>query len=214
MRTITDTVRSLMEEDEIAREAARRGILNSSAYSREILDQVEEETWKDVEESSVTVAVNRISQEDNWGPIRPDLLLDRISVETGLVDVTFERTSELRELLTAFLPPLRQQFHQDLFIETSGQHQVTMVMSNRMWQEFQRQIDQEPLGIFENQVAISISFDESFLPVPNFIYSVLGIFALDNINIIEIFSTMTEITIVINNEDLDLALSRVKNFMK
>lgn len=214
MRSITDAVRTIINKDEVAREAARREILNASAYAREIAPQVAEHTWKEVQESSVTVSINRVVQESRWPPIKPDLLFDKVSVETGLVDVTFERTQEFRKLLNSVLPELRHQFSQDLFIETSGQHQITMIMSHNMWTSFQQRVDQPPIGIFEHQVAISIAFDQCYLEVPNFIYAVLGIFALENINITEIFSTLTEIVVVVHTDYLDTALAGVKKYMK
>lgn len=214
MRTITDTVRGLLHNDEVAREASRRGILNSSAYAREILPRVQDATWKEVEQTSITVSVNRVSQESQWEPLRPELEFERISVETGLVDVTFERTTQLREILSVTVPEIRKEFSHDLFIETSGQHQITMVMSRQIWQALSQHLSLQPLGLFENQVALCLSFHPRYLTVPNFIYSVLGIFALQAINIIEIFSTMTEITIIIDSKNLDTALTQIKPYMK
>jgi hypothetical protein len=214
MRTITDTVRSLLAEDETAREAARRGILNASAYAREISPQVEEQTWKDVEETSVTVSVTRVTQEQSWPPIKPELIFDKVSVETNLVDITLERTQDIRALLQSVLPVIRQEFPNDLFIETTGQHQITMVMSRRMWSKLQQLITAAPVGIYENQVAITVSFDHKYLSIPNFIYAVLGVFALQSINVTEIFSTMTELVVVVASDDLDRSLTGLKKHMR
>ncbi|HEX7018282.1 MAG TPA: hypothetical protein VF209_05245 [Patescibacteria group bacterium] len=214
MKSITDTVRSILKHDEVAREAARRGILNSSAYAREITPTVAEETWKEVEESSVSVSINRIIQEQVFEPVKPDLVFEKVTVETGLVDVTYERTLDVKQTLNSILPSLRQKFPHDLFIETSGQQQLTMIMTQRMWDALREKITQKPVGLYENQVAIAISFDPSYLDVPNFIYGVLGILAVEKVNLMEIVSTMTEIVLIIDSSYLEVALTQVKKYLR
>jgi aspartokinase len=214
MKTITNSVRTVMQNDEVAREASRRGILNSSAYAREILPQIEKETWKDVEETSVTVAINRIAKNQKWLAIKPHIQFDKIAIETGLVDVTFEKTVELQKMLSSTVSSVRQELSNDLYIESTGQHQVTTIMSSRMWNRLSKLIHQKPIGIYTNQIALSISFDQKYLQVPNFIYGVLSILALEDINLIEIVSTMTEIVLVINSDDMELALKGLKKYLK
>jgi hypothetical protein len=214
MKTITDAVRIIFKEDEVAREAARRGVLNSSAYAREILNKVSDLTLKEVEETSINVAINRVTKENNDASIKPTLIFDKVSVETGLVDVTFEKTEQLKKFLSDVLPSVRNKYPHDLFIETSSQHQVTMIMSHAMWADLQSLVPAPAIGAYNNQVAISIAFDKRYLVIPNFIYAVLAIFTIENINLTEVFSTMTEIVIVIDVDYLDVALSGVKKFMK
>lgn len=214
MRSITDAVRTIFAQDETAQEAAARGILNSSAYAREISDQVAEITWKEVEPSSVTVSVNRVIQEQDAPRLKPELTFDKISVETGLVDVTFERSREVAAMLRTKVPEIRREFSKDLFIESTSQSEVTMIMSVSLWERLQSETQLKPVVVYTNQVAISISFDESYLQIPNFIYAVLSIFALQRINLTEIVSTRTEIVIVIDSSYLDLALAGLKPFMR
>ncbi|NCN82509.1 MAG: hypothetical protein GW947_00940 [Candidatus Pacebacteria bacterium] len=214
MKTIPSAVRTILKEDETAREAARRGILNNSAYAREILNRVENETWKDVEESSISVAINRVTQDTSFQPVKPKLVFDRISVETGLVDVTYENTLQVIEALNNTIPKLRATFAQDLYLETNGQRQITMVMTKSMWDEVIKIVTIKPIGLYSNQVALTIAFDDRYLKIPNFIYAVIGLFAIEYINIIEIFSTMTEIVVVMSESDLDTALRQVKKLLQ
>jgi hypothetical protein len=214
MKTITAAVRNLIKKDETALEAGHRGILNSSAYAREITSKIEEETWKNVEETTVTVAINRVLKEDVGRQIKPKLKFDKVSVETGLVDVTFEKTLQIKNQLTTLLPPIREKYPHDMFIETNSQYQITMIMSQKMWNELKNKMPFDPIGLYQNQVAISIIFDKRYLKIPNFIYAILGVFALQNINLTELFSTMTEIIVVVHTSDLDIALSGIKPYMR
>lgn len=214
MKTITSAVRSLMRRDEVAREAARRGILNNSAYAREIIDRVAQLAWKEVEEPSVMVSVGRVSQENRWPQVKPTVQLQSVSVETGLVDVTFERTTEMQVVLSSLVPQLRQELPHDLYIESTGQRQVTMIMTTPFWERLSSKITQTPLGMYTGLAALSLSFERKYLEIPNFIYAVLGIFALENINLMEIVSTMTEIVIMVKNDDVDTALKGLRPFLK
>lgn len=214
MKTITDSVRTLLLQDETAREAARRGILNSSAYAREITPTVADQAWKEVEPQTVAVSVNRVVHNETIDPLKPELIFDRISVDSDLVDVTYERTQEMQAALASVLPGLRSAFENDLYLETNGQRQITMVMTTAMWQNLRSQIATKPIGLYERLTAISLSFDQKYLEVPNFIYGVFGLFAIKHINIIEIFSTMTEIVVVIDESTLEEALALIHPFLK
>ena len=214
MKTITNAVRDIFKQDEVAREAARRGILNSSAYARKILKEVGDQTWKEVEEPSVAIAISRVTQQSAFLPVKPELTFDRVSIDSGLVDVTYERSQEIAESLNQVIPLLRKKYGSDLYLETSGQRQITMVMTEAMWLEMEKLLPAKSIGLYKNLVAISISFNERYLAIPNFFYAVIGLFAVENINLIEIFSTMTEIVIIIDESCLDIALSEVKKFMK
>ena len=63
---------------------------------------------------------------------------------------------------------------------------------------------------FHNLSSITIRLPKEVVYIPGVYYQVLKRLAWENINVIEVLSTYTELTVIVENKDVDQAFSTLK----
>lgn len=207
MRKITDAVREIVQRSDVAQEAMRLGVLNQSAYAELILPEVERLTWKDVQKNSVVVSLSRVARElEEADPLKPSVVIQELSIKAPLADLTFERSEH--NLLKVHQLPSKLHFGPNQFLTiTQGINEITVIVSQDRAEEVLAHIDAPTRSIFRDLVGITIKFDPQYLDQPNVIYALLAKLAYQRINLLEIVSTYTELTVLIEERDLDKAVS-------
>ena len=94
---------------------------------------------------------------------------------------------------------------------TQGINEITIVAESQVAQVFRSKLK----GIHkiydkDNLVGITAKFKVGNLELPNLIYTLTRRLAFKAINIIEIVSTATELTYIINRKDLEVALNQLQ----
>ncbi len=69
------------------------------------------------------------------------------------------------------------------------------------------------ISFITNLSSITIRTPKEWVYTPGGDYAILKRLAWENINIVEILSTYTELTIIFDNKDVDKAFSVLKNFI-
>ncbi|MBP9700552.1 hypothetical protein KBD71_04700 [Candidatus Woesebacteria bacterium] len=210
MRTITQAVREILLSSDVAQEALSLQILNLSAYAKHIQPEVEKLTWKEVKPGTITVALFRLQSEfGKLSLLRPQVKIDTLSIQTDLVDLSFEKT----EVLLSRIPTLHTTLlhtPRTVFVQTVGMHEVTYIASRGLQDGIISHLGQPVKCIHENLVGISMGFDDSYLLVPNTIYTLISSVASKRINIIEIVSTLTELMVVVDQKDREACVKALE----
>jgi len=200
-------------EDEIALTALQNGWLNLHAYALSIKPKIDSLTWKEVKVGSIVVALSRLAEKvKSSAPVRPKIVLDDVSLKLPLCDITFERTLATLEKARDMAVNLEYTNNQFLTI-TQSSNEITLIASEDKLDLIQQHFGVAPKAVFTNLVALTVRFPLSYLEVPNFIFAVLGILAQKHINIIEIVSTLTELSMIINNEDMTKAVTALQKYL-
>ncbi len=76
---------------------------------------------------------------------------------------------------------------------------VSQEQQHRVLDHFQ----QKPIAVFTDLVGITVRFSEKYLAEPNVVYAILSLLAAKRINLIEIVSTYTELTMIIKKEEME-----------
>ncbi len=214
MITITEATKSIVMADPLALQAVAIGVLNLSSYAARIHTQVEAMTFKEVKKGSIVVALTRIAAEIEGQPsLQPDVLLNTLSFKTGLCSLTFFRTPELQKKATQ----LRQNIELPdtaFFTYTQSTSQITLIMPESVLDETLEYFAVSPIAVFQNQVGVSVQFSESYLQVPNVLYTLLSSLAVQHINLTEIVSTYTELCFIVAKSDLDAVSTVLKKYMQ
>ena len=206
MIKISDVVREILYSSEVALSAFNDGYLNLSAYAKTIRKEVEERAKKSVRIGSIVVALSRMKK--STGKTRqllPDVEIEDLSVKSGLAEATFERTAgnlaRLRELWRD--PRINAG---DFFMVTQGAGEITMVaLESALPHILAVARPAKPKTIVKNLVGLTARFDEKYIAIPNAIFVFVRRLALKHINIVEIVSTYTELTFIIDQKDLQEA---------
>jgi len=214
MITVTDAVRSTLLEDDIGLQAAQAGVLNLSAYAERILPAVEQATHKDVKKGTVVVALARITEQVSGLPsLRPDVILDDLSIKFPLCSATFRKTALTRQKLASLhqaVPISENAF----FTLTQSISEITIIAPQSLFEEIFKHFEEPPVAIYKDRVAITVRFAEAYLAIPNILYTLQATLAVHRINFTEVVSTYTEFSFIIAKQDLETASLAMQKLLR
>jgi hypothetical protein len=208
MISISRVVEDLVLKDPIALRALQRGIVNFSSYARQIKTEVEHITKKAVDEKSIVMALSRFAKEKQLTPPEQNFIIDSLSVQTNLHEYTYERTEKGTQLIRGLhkkIFPKKETF----LTVTQGITEVSIIAESKTALEYKKALKDLHL-IYENTnlVGVTMKFDLKYLQVPNMMAQLTNKLAIKDINIIEIVSTSTEMTFIIERDSLEDCLQQ------
>lgn len=201
----------LLEDDEILFLGSQH-LVNWSSYARRIQPQVEAVLKKKIQTGSIVTALTRYCQNLPAERLEENLddVIERLSIHSNLEGITFERTEESSQKI--------QKIYQDLFLKsnsfitlTQGVNEITLVGEPRYIDKFRSALS-HLAKVYDkrNLVGISVKFHLKYLEIPRVLFHLHRSFAIKKINIIEMISTATELTFIIEKKDLQLALDSLQ----
>lgn len=209
---VADSVRSILNNSETSKIALSNGLLNYSAYAELILKEVESKTKKPVKKGTVIAALSRYAKiMDKEEDLIPNFTVKNILVKAGLTETTVEKTKGNLSLLKQLY--VNEVFDRSEFMTvTQGISEITIICSEKSQKYISNLFkESEILASIPNLVAINLSFSEEFIQTTNVIYAILRTLALKKINIIELVSTYSELTFIIDKKDLRDAFLLLNN---
>jgi aspartokinase len=192
-----------------------KGILSFSNYAASIQDEVQKAYGKEVKASAIVMALRRYAEELK----RASLKQDKGNVEYGIVMKTniFDLNLVRRDSFISKLGSLYGQISTekgDFLNITLGSHEVSLAVSEKYRQLVSELAkDEEVLNQMDDLVALSLVFTGDFLQTPGIVYEAVRHLAWEQINVIEIVSTMNELTFVIKREDSMKAFDVLQGFL-
>ena len=215
MISVSQAVEDIVKRTPSLGEALGKGIINHSSLARLIKPQIEKTLFKDVQEGSVVVALNRLSKKLKKMETRQTKLqgIGDLTVRSNLVDYTFLNSPTLGNAQDKLLK--RVVDNKDVFITISnGIRQVTIIASQTLEADIKEIFKNEAsiCGI-ENLSSLTVKIPIEATKIPGVLYSILKILAWEGINLIEFISTFTELTLVMDSKDIDRAFSVIKEWV-
>lgn len=212
MKTVAAVVREVIDESEIALSALQSGVLNLSAYAKKIQADVSKRAGKNVTTGSIVVALSRYEYDaKKKTPLTPDVLVESISTRSNLTEVTFARTQSIRARLKD-VHENKNLLEADILTVTSGVREVSLIVPATLEKEVLEIFsDNEPTLVLHDLACLTIRFPARYLHTPNTIFTLLRPLALNRINIVEVVSTYTELSVVVAEQDLQAAFAIFSN---
>lgn len=214
MLKISDAVSDILYASPSAHDAMRNGYLNLSAYAAQIQPLVEEKCWKSVKIGSIVVALSRlvpkVVQQDSLYPM---VKLDDLTIKAALCDVSFEKTQHTVEQAQS-LTQLFQDKKETFLTFTQSNTEITVIASQALLELILEHFLVKPKAIYQNIVGLTAHFSPTYLTEPNIIFSIISTLAHKRINLIEIVSTYTELTMLIEEKDLSVAIGQLNLLFK
>jgi hypothetical protein len=209
VKKISEAILSILYQDDIALLALQRGLLNSSAYARQIKLQVEELTLKDVDEKTIAAELPRLVETLDSNFVLPKIELSSISMHTNLAEVAYEKTEQnLTKIKNLYLQlgPIQKTF----ITITEGLTEVAIIAEKGIALKFKELLsDIPPIYYGDNFVGVSVKFDLKYIELPQQIVQLVKRLTVKNINIIEVVSTPTEMTFIVEHKNAQLALQQL-----
>mgnify|MGYP001568687368 FL=1 len=127
--------------------------------------------------------------------------IENINVYSNLTVFTFSKNKETHKKIDAFYQKIREK---NGFVSiTEGVHEITMIVSSEFAGTMKKNL--KPKKEFSKISAIGIKFSEKYATTPGFMHNLFQHMAMQNINVVEVSSTYTEITFYIHVRDSKLA---------
>jgi hypothetical protein len=215
MIKIANTVEGIVNNDEIARSALGGGYLNLSAFAKSIHDEVEKQTKKSVRIGSIVVALSRMQKRIKQNSsLLPHIIVDDLSVRSGLMEIAFDRTKESIDRLKRLYGD-RAFSSADFFTVTQGIGEISIIASEAAEKHIVRVYKgQKPKLQLRGLVGITVRFGGQYIEIPNVTYTFVRGLALKRVNIVEIVSTYTELTFILREKDLQTAFLILNNMFR
>lgn len=215
MIKIAHVVEDIIMQSDDALAALQQGYLNLSAYSKAIHKQVECQSKKPVQLGSIIITLSRLKQDmKKVAPLFPKIKLDGIAVKSGLIEIAFERTEKNLDRLRDLYKNKRLT-SSEFFATTQGASEITIICTEQdqaTVQQIFRPV--KPKAVVEQLVALTAKLHESYIHTPNTFYAFMRKFSVKRINIVEMISTFSEITFLVEQKNLQDAFAVLNESFK
>ncbi len=197
MITVKEATKEIIERSRYLSEALSKGLINVSALSRYIRPEVEQMLIKPISEASVLMAVKRLEND-----FKPKTQFKNVFTETPNMVVR----SNLVKITAS--GDLKQSTPNTFFAMTRDEKTTTIITGKKEIQEILNQVqDDEVLDKQEKLSAITITLPKEALETSGVFYFFLKSLAWEGINIVEMISNYLELTIVVEDKDIQRAFA-------
>ncbi len=213
--SVSSCVKRIVDKSPFIHEMLINGILSFSNYASSIQEEVQKAYGKEVKSSAIVMALRRYgedlkkqSQKQNKGSVDYGIVM-----KTNIFDLNLVRRDSFISKLGVLYGKISTEKGDFLNI-TLGSHEVSLAVSEKyraLVSELAK--DEEVLTQMDDLVALSLVFTGDFLQTPGIVYEAVRHLAWEQINVIEIVSTMNELTFVIKREDSMKAFDVLQGFL-
>ncbi len=211
MLSIPVAVETVIKRKPFLEGALVDGLINLSALARQLKPEVEKMVGKEVNDSAVIMALNRlVPRLELISTMKVKRVVENmgdIIVRSDLSDYTFTNSPTLYHRQAELLNRIREQ--KNVFCTFSqGIHETTLIVSESL-NDLVSQIFAEEHRIAENHdlslITVKLPSDNTICP--GVYYYLFKELAWDSINVVEVISTTNEFTIVVGDDDIHRAFS-------
>lgn len=211
MLTIPHAVEEVVKNKPFIESALIEGLINLSALARELKPEIERKVGKEVNDSAVIMALNRlVPRLEQISDRRTRNVVQNIGdiiVRSNLCDYTFRNSATLYQCQADLLKNVQSM--KDIFCTFSqGVYETTLVVSS-VTQPLVDEIfaKEQKLAQGINLSSITIKLPLENTDCPGVYYYIFKELAWDNINVLEVISTTNEFTVVVSDDDIQQAFT-------
>lgn len=204
MVTISHLVKKIVKDKPFLQEALGQKIISYGNLAEQLKPKIEEELEKEIKHSAVVMALRRYADElekDNIN-LKPFDYNSELVMKTNICDFTVLKSRTLLTKLKS-LYSLVDFERGDILNIVLGNYEVSIVINEKYTDKLIKFLKGEKILNKEYDLtALSINFKGGdFLHTPGVIFTIVRRLAWDNINIFEVVSTKTELTLILKQRD-------------
>jgi hypothetical protein len=214
MITISEIIENLVKQKPFVERALSEGLLNLSAFSRQIKPDVEKILKKPVSEAAILMSIKRLVP---FIEVSISKKIEKatkgfgdIIVRSNLTDFTYKNSDTLIVKQSNLIKLLTNE--KDVFYTISrGVFETTIVISVQFAEEVRRVFSNETLLSSSSSISsITIRLPKDNTKIPGLYYYVFKQIAWEGISILEVISTTNELSIILRDKDVDKVFSVLK----
>ena len=206
MVTVSAIVKKIVNEKPLLHEGLRQGIVNFAALAEIIKPQVEQQMGEKINDAAVIMALRRHSEALEANDVKSISFEPhtQLTLKTSLVYFSVKRSPQLFKKLEE----LYKSFDYgagDTFNIIHGNYEVSIITNEKREKKVAAAISEVGASQIttreRNLVSVSMSLDKDFPYTPGVLFAVTRKLYWDNINIFEIVSAATELTLIFQKKD-------------
>ncbi len=216
MVTIAHLVEKIIEQKPFLQEALSRGIVNNAALAEELRPQIEKELKKKVKFSAVNMAIRRLSEklEKTFVTKAKFDKNSDITVRSDLVEITLYKTEDIQRHITKLYKIIDYK-KGDFLTITQGLHEIMIITNERFEKKITELFPKKSIKIvIKNLSSLTINVPIESIETIGLFYIVTRALNWENINIIDIVSTTTEMTFIVREEDASRSFNVLKKLIE
>jgi hypothetical protein len=218
MLTLRDAVKEHLRTRPFLEEALNEGLINISALSRMLKDDIEESLGESVNEGAIIMAIKRME-------ISVDLKvkhklsaylksLGDTVVRSGLVDYTVKNSATLLKSQANFLSEISEE-NIGFNAISRGVNETTIVISKSSEEMLLRCFKNEVIAQKrDNLASITLQLPDTNNQIYGVYYFLFKSLAEWGINVIEVISTTNEVSIIVDDSDIERTFSVLNRLKK
>ena len=213
--SVAAAVKTIINRSPFISEMLTQDVISFSNLAKSIQPKVESLHGDKVNTAAIVMAIRRYAEDlkEQDRQLVKEKIDYEIQMKTNIYDVNFSRDDSFMPKLSALYDIVRPE-QGDFLNITIGTHEITLSVSeNHRAAVDELTKDQEIVHRYSDLVALTIVFHGDFLQTPGILYLAVRKLARENINIIEIVSTMNVLTFVITREDSYRAYASLEAFL-
>lgn len=218
MVTIAHIVEKVVREQPLLEDAILRDIVSYAKAAEYVKPDVEKELRKPVKHGAIVMALTRLSEKlqesgkETFG--NEHLSGIEMSLRSDMMEITILKSQKSFDAIRK-LYGIVDFSSGDVLNVIQGNHEITIVASKK----YEKRLDEElRFEKVTNRIralsSLSIKFPKKFVETPGFFSLVTRHLAWHGVNIIEIVSTYTELTLVLKDEEVTKAYGVLQELFK
>lgn len=212
MITVPEIVEKIVLTSPLLEEALYEGVINYSALARKIKPEIQKTLLKNVQEGAILMALRRLSKKIKPNPslkkilrANPDLIVRSNLIELVIANVDFSIEDHKKLLVLA------EEQENTFMTITEGVFETTIIASHDLYGRIKQILMKDKIiNELLNLSSITIRLPQENIYIPGLYYFFLKSLAWEGINVIEVVSTYTEFTIILDDKQIDRAFSVLK----
>ncbi|MFH0817373.1 MAG: hypothetical protein V1909_01945 [Candidatus Micrarchaeota archaeon] len=218
MVTVAHVVEKLVKDQPQLEDAIERDIVSYAKLADYLKPEVEQELGREVKHGAVVMALTRLSEKlkdgvnralnfEKFGEVEMSIRSDVMETTIVKSPKSFEAVKRLYDLVD---------FEGgDVLNVIQGNHEITIIASRRYSKKFESELRGEKIiRKIGGLSSLSIKFPPALVETPGFFSLVTRQLAWHGVNIIEMVSTLTELTIVLEDKNITKAYGALQERFK
>lgn len=207
MPTVAHLVQKYVRSLPHLEQFVERDLVSFHRLARYLLPQIEAELGHKADEGAVVMALSRLREKmgerkqeqkkaKGWDDIQ-------LSLQSGAIEIDLQKSPGAQKRITD-IQALVAKKGDNLFSIVQSQDEITIIASEKHEKEFVKMLHGSGIHILhveKNLSLLYLRFPQDILYQPGFFDRVLRELAWENINVFEVVSTLSELVLVLKEDD-------------
>lgn len=215
MKTISSVVEHYIKTKPFLLSALSQGIINLTSLARNMMPELEQEIGKDVKQGAVVMSLKRLSEDldfrVNHKIVKVLKGIGEITVRSSLTDYTFAVSDTILNKQAELISSINS-YPEVFYTSSRGVNETNIVVSSAINHIVEKLfIDEKQIERTDNLASITVKLPKDNISTPGVYYYIFQRLAWEGIIINEVISTSYEFTILVSEQEVDVAFKVIKD---